>query len=304
MLATLIDKPFDSKEWLFEVKWDGFRALAHVDGKKVQLISRNDLSFNAKFPSLVRELQKANAHVIIDGEIVVIDSKGKSHFQLLQNYTSMTEGVLCYYVFDILFKDGKDLRELPLIKRKELAKSFVKKLKSPYIRYSDHVIGEGKRLFSEAEKESLEGVVAKKMTSTYQSKRSRDWLKIKTKLRQEVLIAGFTDPKGSRKYFGSLICGLYEDKKLVFAGLVGGGFSDRALEELYKKLKPLIRSKCPFEVAPKVRGAVTWVKPQCIAEVSFTEWTKESSMRHPVFLGLRSDKKAASIKREIPVRIV
>ncbi len=304
MLATLIDEPFDSKEWLFEVKWDGFRALAHLNGKKVQLVSRNNLLFNEKFPSIVKELQ-GSQKAILDGEIVVVDSRGKSHFQLLQNYSNLTEGVLCYYVFDILYKEGKDLRDLPLIERKEIAKKVVKEIASPYIRYSDHVIGEGKKLFKEAQKESLEGIIAKKLSSRYESARSRSWLKIKTKLRQEFIITGFTDPQGSRKKFGALICAVYDDqKKLVFVGQVGGGFSEAMLDDVYKKLKPLQTKKCPFEMPPKTRGHVTWVKPKLVCEVSFSEWTKQNSLRHPVFQGLREDKNPASIKKEVPMRVL
>lgn len=302
MLATLVDKSFDSEDWLFEVKWDGFRAQASVSKGKVKLQSRNKLSFNQKFPSIVDELEKIQGEVIFDGEIVVVDSKGKSQFQLIQNYKDpIKETNLCYYVFDILYKDGEDLRDLPLIKRKEILKKYLDQLSLPSIRYSDHIIRDGKAFFKAAVKEHLEGVIGKKISSVYQSKRSPDWVKIKTSLRQEVIICGFTEPKGSRKQFGALIAGVYDSKnKLKYAGHVGGGFDGTLLDEIYKRLQPLIIKKCPFEAVPKVNTPVTWVRPKLIAEVSFAEWTKDSIMRQPIFQGLRDDKRPAAVKKEIP----
>ena len=289
MLATLIDEPFDSDEWLFEVKWDGYRAQAVIDKNKVALISRNKLSFNQKFPSIVQELQQIPAKVILDGEIVALDDKGKSHFQLLQNYKKKT--ALCYYVFDILYKDGKDLRERPLIERKEILKKFIKQLALSHIRYSDHVVRDGKKLFKAAEKEQLEGIIGKKITSEYASRRSSDWVKIKTSMRQEQLICGFTEPRGSRKKFGALLMGVYDNShELQYVGHVGGGFSEKLLESVYKKLKPLVVKKCPFKQPPKTNMPVTWVKPTVLAEVSFSEWTEDKSMRHPVFKGVKEDK--------------
>lgn len=299
MLAVLVDEPFDNKEWLFEVKWDGFRALAFITPKEVELKSRNRLSFNHKFPEIVKELEAVRNRVILDGEIVAIDSKGVSHFQLLQNY-QQKQGVLCYYVFDILYKDGKDLRDLPLIERKKILKEFLKQLSLPHIRYSDHILTKGIEFFHAAEKEHLEGIVGKKIDSPYLSKRSADWVKIKTILRQEVVICGFTDPKGSRSFFGALIAGVYEKGILRYVGHVGGGFDEETLQQVYKALKPLVIKKCPFENEPKVNMPVTWVKPKFLAEVSFAEWTQEGIMRQPIFQGLRMDKKAKSVKREEP----
>lgn len=299
MLATLIDEPFDSAEWLFEVKWDGFRALAFINQGKVHLKSRNGLSFNHKFPEIVEELNKTKGSVVLDGEIVALDSKGKSHFQLIQNY-KQRGGTLCYYVFDLLYIDGKDLRDLPLIERKKLLKKFLNKYKFRAIRYSDHILGKGKKFFKAAMKKQLEGIIGKKAESVYQSRRSRDWVKVKTGARQEVVICGFTEPKGSRKNFGALIAGVYDKQGLQYAGHVGGGFDETLLREIKKKLNPLVRKTCPFKTVPKVNSPVTWVKPQLIAEVSFTEWTNDNIMRHPIFQGLRSDKSPKSVKREIP----
>ena len=302
MLATLVDKPFDSEEWLFEIKWDGFRALAFIDKKDVQLKSRNKLSFNTKFPSIVKELTKISGSVIFDREIVVVDTRGKSQFQLMQNYRQK-EGTLCYYVFDLLYKDGQDLRDIPLIKRKEVLKKFLQQLSLPLIRFSDHVLQDGIRFFKAAAKEKLEGIIGKKIASEYQSRRSHDWVKIKTSLRQEVVICGFTEPRGSRQKFGALIAGIYNKKnELQYSGHVGGGFDTKLLHDVYEKLKPLIVKKCPFKEEPTVNAPVTWVKPKMIAEVSFSEWTKDNIMRQPIFQGLRNDKDAISVKQEIPER--
>jgi bifunctional non-homologous end joining protein LigD len=289
MLATLVEEPFDSEDWLFEVKWDGFRSLAFIENGQVELKSRNNLSFNQKFPSIVRSLEKSKESVILDGEIVVVDAKGRSDFQLMQNYQT-GEGMLLYYVFDLLYKDGRDMRELPLIERKETLKKYLSRLDLPLIRFSDHIVKEGKRFFKEAEKEKLEGIIGKKMSSEYQSRRSRDWVKIKTSLRQEVVICGFTEPKGARKKFGALIAGIYdENNELRYAGHVGGGFNETLLQDIYEQLKPLIQKKSPFKKIPKVNMPVTWVKPKLMAEVSFAEWTKDNIMRQPIFQGLRGN---------------
>lgn len=308
MLATLVKEPFDSEEWLFEVKWDGFRALAFIQDGKVALKSRNRLLFNQKFPPIYDSLKKIKGSAILDGEIVVVDSKGKSDFQLVQNYqkkiaaaTKAHEGTLCYYVFDILYHDGRDLRALPLIERKEILKKFINQINLPLIRFSDHVLASGKSFFKAASKEHLEGIVGKKIASEYQSKRSADWVKIKTSLRQEVVVCGFTAPRGSRKQLGALIAGVYNDKQeLEFAGRVGGGFTEKLLKETYDQLQPLIQKKCPFKTLPKVNTSVTWVKPKLLAEVAFSEWTHDNIMRHPVFQGLRMDKDVKQVKKEVP----
>lgn len=300
MLATLVDEPFDSEDWLFEIKWDGFRTLAFINQDKVELKSRNNLSFNHKFPLVVNALKKCEHSLIFDGEIVIVDEKGRSNFQLMQNY-KIGEGSLCYYVFDVLYKDGVDLRDRPLIERKELLKNCLAELDSPLICFSDHLIGKGKIFFKAAEEQNLEGIIGKKIDSEYQSRRSRDWIKIKTALRQEMVVCGFTEPRGSRKKFGALIAGIYDEKnELHYTGHVGGGFSERLLNEIYNQLIPLIQKKSPFKVPPKVNMPVIWVKPKLVAEVSFAEWTKDSLMRQPVFKGLRMDKDPKTVKKEIP----
>lgn len=304
MLATLVEGPFDDEDWLFEIKWDGYRALAFIDQGKVDLKSRNKLSWNDKFPTIIKDLKKMGGQVILDGEVVVLDNTGRSDFQLMQNYQKEHQGALCYYVFDILYHDGEDLRELPLIERKEILKKLIQQVTLSVVHYGDHILKEGKALFKEASKAQLEGIIGKKIDSTYQSKRSREWVKIKTSLRQEVVIGGFTAPRGSRKKFGALLVGIYNDEnKLDYVGHVGGGFTDSLLEDVYHQLEPLIQKSSPFQKEPRPNSPVTWVKPKLVCEITFSEWTKENIMRHPVFQGLRMDKPPKNITKEVPEEI-
>ncbi|MBS4169247.1 DNA ligase D [Parachlamydia sp. AcF125] len=300
MLATLTDRPFNGEDWLFEIKWDGYRALAFVDEKGVQLKSRNRLLLNEKFPSIVDNLKKIPAKVILDGELVVLDHEGRSDFQLMQNYQKKRKGALYYYVFDLLYADGQDLRHLPLIERKNILKKILNKAPLSLIRFSDHVINEGEEFYKEASERQLEGIIAKKISSPYRSQRSQDWLKIKTGLRQEVVVGGFTQPRGSRKKFGALLVGVYDDQgALHYVGHVGGGFSHSLLEEVYQQLSPLTQTNSPFKNAPKPNMPVTWVKPELICEVSFAEWTKDNMMRQPIFRGVRIDKEPEEVKKEV-----
>jgi bifunctional non-homologous end joining protein LigD len=299
MLATLVDKSFDAKGWLFEIKWDGFRAIAEANGNKVELYSRNLLSFNGRFPTIIKSLQGRNVKAIFDGEIVVVDKKGKSHFQLLQNYLENQTGQLTYYVFDILFLNGKDLRKLPLIERKKLLKKTLPK--SVHIKYSDHVLEHGKKFYEIAKKQDLEGMIAKDIQSPYRSgQRTMEWQKIKIHKQQEAVIAGFTQPKGSRKKFGALVLGVYQRGKLVYIGHTGSGFNDKNLNLIYNKLRSITIPSSPFALPPKTNAPVTWVKPKLVCEVKFEEWTNDGHMRQPIFLGLRVDKKTNEVKREIP----
>ncbi len=303
MLAHLIESPFDGEDWLFEIKWDGYRALARLD-KKVDLFSRSEKSFNSQFESIVKDLSKLKIQAFFDGEIVVLDKTGKSKFQLMQNYQRTKEGELYYYVFDILYFNGRDLRGIPLLERKKLLKDIIESNSLSLVRYSDHVEQKGKAFFQAAEKNKLEGIMAKKMDSHYLSKRSRDWLKIKTHMRQEAVIGGFTKPRGSRKYFGALLLGVYDDKKnFIYIGHVGGGFNAKLLEDVYHKMHPLIQADCPFKNKPKTNTPAIWIKPNLICEVTFGEWTSDGIMRQPIFEGLRMDKKAISVKKEEPIAI-
>lgn len=297
MLATLTDQPFDDKDWLFEIKWDGYRALAFVQKGKVSLLSRKKLSFNKKFPPVVEALQQLDDDVVLDGEIVSVNEAGKGNFQQLQQWQKTGAGELLYYVFDILWLNGYDLRELPLSYRKVILKSIIPE--DSLVRYSDHIEGTGKDFYALAEQEGLEGIMAKHADSTYAAGiRSRQWLKIKTHQRQEAVIAGFTQPRKSRKYFGALVLGIYENGELVYAGHSGTGFTEKAQADLYKKMKPLVTSKCPFRKKPKTNMPSTWLKPALVCEIKFSEWTKDNVMRMPVYLGLREDKKPEEVTRE------
>lgn len=298
-LATLADEPFDNDEWLFEVKFDGYRALAGIKKNQVELTSRNGISFNQKYAEIVAALEAIDTDMILDGEIVVEDSKGKSHFQWLQNLDENPKrGTLKLYVFDILYFQGYDLRALELIQRKKILKAVLPKLKN--IVYSEHTIGDGIKAFRTAEKKGGEGIIAKKITSKYHTaKRTKDWLKIKVEQQQEMVIGGFTEPSGSRVGIGALLCGYHDGKELKYSGKVGSGYTQTILKDLRKKLDKLERKTCPFTTTPKEKN-VHWVKPELVAQIKFSEFTETGSMRHPVYLGLRDDKKSADVVIEKP----
>jgi bifunctional non-homologous end joining protein LigD len=304
MLATLVDKPFSAKGWLFETKWDGYRAIAEIKGKKVRLYSRNEKSFNETYAPVVEALKSIGHDCVLDGEIVVLGPDGRSSFQLLQQYQKKPEGILRYCVFDLLFLDGEDIRSFPLRERKKLLSKLIKKLKAKEIIYSDHVVAEGKEIFKKIRSQGLEGLMAKNCDSPYsEGVRTRNWLKIKTHLRQEAVIGGFTAPQGSRRYFGSLILGVYEEKNFVYVGHTGTGFDHDLLKTIYSKLKPLAIPDCPFQKCPKPNSPVTWVEPKLVCEVSFQEWTDDKIMRQPSFEGLRVDKSARNVHRENELKI-
>ncbi len=292
MLAKEMDQPFDKKDWIFELKWDGYRTIAEIESGKVRLYSRNNQPFNDKFALVAQSLKKFPGNAVLDGEVVVLDNKGHPSFQSLQDYPK-SKGELVYYIFDILHFDGHDLKKLPLVRRKELLKQILPPL--PHISYSDHIEEEGIEFFKQAEKLGLEGVMAKNGDSIYHpGVRTSDWLKIKTHLRQEAVIAGYTEPKGGRKNFGALVLGVFKKGKLEYIGHTGGGFSDKSLEELLKKLEPLKQENCPFKTVPATNAPVTWVKPKLVCEVSFSSWTNDYVMRHPVFLGLKGEERVFS----------
>lgn len=299
MLAVLAKEPFDSKDWIFEIKWDGYRAIAKKN-KEIDLVSRNGKSFKEKFPAIAADLKKLPGEFIVDGEIVILDEKGRSHFQLLQNYPKEKKGTPYFYLFDILSYNGQDLTEIPLIDRKKILKLLLKQKKLTHLRFSGHIEEKGKAFFQKAKKEGLEGIIAKRKKSAYSPSRSANWLKIKTHLRQEVVIGGFTEPKGSRKKFGALLVGVYSKGKLRFVGHVGGGFDEKLLETLYTQMKKWIISKCPFAEVPKANAQVTWVQPKLVCEVAFAEWTRGGVMRQPIFKGMRIDKAAKEVIRERP----
>lgn len=299
MLATLVDDPFDSDEWIFEIKWDGYRAIAEIDEGHVKLYSRNLLPFNQKFKAIAEELKRIPGKAVLDGEIVVLDDEGISQFQLLQNYQRSGKGNIVFYAFDILYYEGYDLQDLPLLKRKEILRQMLPPLER--IRLSDHIEKAGKAMFSASEKQNLEGIIAKKADSIYrQDARSRNWLKIKTVKQQEAIICGFTEGRGGRKHFGALVLGVYNRGKLEYIGHTGGGFNDKMLNEMIGKLEPLKTEESPFAKPPKTNMPVTWVEPRLVCEVKLSGWTSDGSMRHPVFIGLREDKSPEEVQKEKP----
>lgn len=308
MLTTLVDKPFDQPGWLYEVKWDGYRALAFINNGTVDLRSRNDKSFNDKFYPVYQALQKWDVNAVLDGEIVVLKTNGTSDFGSLQNWRSEADGDLMYYVFDVLWLDGKDLRNEPLRKRKEILKSIVPG--NDVVRVSDSFEVKGTEFYESAKRMKLEGIIAKKADSVYQSgARTSDWLKIKVNQRQEVVIGGYTQNAGSPKPFSALLVGVYEGDKFIYTGKIGTGFNDKTQREMLKQFAKYEVAKAPFYTTPDynkpsrfnphpAKAEVTWLKPVLVCEVSFTEMTTDGVMRHPSFEGMRSDKAPKEVKKE------
>ncbi len=309
MLATLVDAPFDDANWMFEVKWDGYRSLAFVHKGKVDLLSRNNKSFNKKFDPIQEALKKWHFDTVIDGEIVVLNEQGISNFAQLQNWRSEADGDLVYYIFDLLWYNGKNLTDLPLIKRREILKDILP-LDNDNIRLSEDFNSSGTAFFKEASKIGLEGIIAKKADSKYAAgARSKEWLKIKVHKRQEVVIGGYTKNADTSKQFSSLLLGVYEGGNLQYAGKVGTGFSNKVQKDMMKQFKPLISHKIPFKNLPDINkpsrfqshppnAKATWLKPELVCEIAFAEITSDGVFRHPSFQGLRIDKKAIDVTRE------
>ena len=313
MLATLVDGAFDDPQWLFEIKWDGYRAIAFLERGSVRLVSRNQNDLTAAYP----ELQSIGASIkaetaILDGEIVALDELGRPSFSLMQQRTGVGSGgrriqrtrddvPVVYYVFDLLYLDGYNLMTVPLEERKELLASIL--TPGGLVRYSDHYIGNGKALLQAAAQNGLEGIVAKLRTSLYLQKRSREWLKIKFVRQQECVIGGYTDPRGSRENFGSVVLGLYGDEdRLIHVGHAGSGFTEQSHATLWKRLHALETKHSPFFGKVESTRPVHFVKPELVAEIRFTEWTHDMKMRAPVFQGLRFDKKPEECRFELPAR--
>jgi bifunctional non-homologous end joining protein LigD len=305
MLATSVDEPFDNPAWLFEIKWDGYRAVAFIEDGSVRLVSRNQNDLTAQFPE-IRDLPKfiKAKRAILDGEIVALDEQGRPSFSLMQQRTGFQpgkrrlpgrEGVpVLYYAFDLLYLDGYDLRGVGLEKRKERLQSVLQS--GDVVRFSDHYPEKGRDLFEVARQRGLEGILAKKRDSPYREERSHDWLKIKITQSQECVIGGYTDPEGSRQYFGSLVLGLYDKRgRLIHVGQAGTGFDQQTLKGIYERLRPLETKTNPFHGEIGGLKKVHFVRPELVAEIKFSEWTHETAeggmkLRAPVFLGLRFDK--------------
>jgi len=303
MLATSIEKPFDDPEWLFEIKWDGYRAVSFIQDGKVRLVSRNQNDLTGEFPELrdLSRLIKAK-NAVLDGEVVALDEQGRASFSLMQQRTGIRKGgrrtgarrelQVVYYIFDLLYVDGYDLRRVALEERKQVLSHIVDT--NDLVRYSDH-FPQGLALFEVAKKKGLEGILAKKRLSCYEERRSREWLKIKVTQTVDCVVGGYTEPEGSRQYFGSIVLGLYDKKgQLIHVGQAGTGFNQAMLKEIWQVLKELETNRSPFH-GPVDAAHVHWVKPERVAEIKFTEWTHETAdggmkLRAPVFVGLREDK--------------
>jgi len=311
-LATLVNSIPKGEEWLHEIKLDGYRILCRIDSDKVTLLTREAKDWTDRFRTLAgaaKELQARQA--FLDGEVVALDPKGLSNFQLLQNsLKGNISSNLVYYVFDLLHLDGRDLTTAPLLQRKQLLRKIFssdrRSKRTPSLRYSDHWVGKGEALFDKACVMGLEGIIAKKKNAPYRSGRTKDWLKIKCVKSQEFVIGGFTDPAGSRANLGALLLGVYDDAgKLRYAGRVGTGFNTTMLADLRARLDKIERQATPFSNPPTGADArgVHWVKPQLVGEVVFTGWTSDGLLRHPSFKGLREDKPPEQVKREAAAQV-
>ncbi|MGZ3958481.1 MAG: DNA ligase D [Flavisolibacter sp.] len=311
MLASLTDDPPTENGWIYEMKWDGYRAISYLKNEAVDICSRNNKSFNQKFYPLYQSLQDWDVEAVVDGEIVVLDERGIPDFGGLQLWRSEADGQLLYYLFDILWLDGVSLLHLPLTERREVLRSLIPK-NHPHLRLSESLKGDGWKAFEQAKELHLEGVMAKKADSTYiLGLRTKDWLKIKTERTQELVIGGYTINEGTNKLFSALLLGIMEGKKLQFRTPVGTGFNRKMQEEILKKLKPYITKTCPFTEVPAYnkpsrfrpnppKAEVVWVRPQIVVEISYRELTGGGAIRQPSFRGLREDKKPSQVVWEKP----
>ena len=295
-LATLTDKIPKGKEWIFEIKYDGYRIISYIQDSKVKMLTRNNQDYTKKFESLAKSLKKLPNNAVVDGEVVVFDSNGRSDFSSLQNTIKHGGNTLNYVIFDVLAIDGEDLRQKPLKQRKEALQKLMAKADDNLI-FSSFVQGKGKQSFALAKKLNLEGIVAKNFNSTYSGKRTEDWLKIKCYKRQEFVIGGFTTTS-KNQYLSALLLGYYKNKQLIFVGKVGTGFSDEQKVELNKKFKKLQTKDSPFKNLPKSIKA-NFIEPILVAEIQFAELTQENVLRQPSFIALREDKDAKDVKLEV-----
>ena len=307
MTATLAERPPRGEEWLFEVKWDGVRAIAFVEREEVRIQSRSGLRYERQYPELaVIPHHVAASQAVLDGEIAVLDEKGVARFHLIQPRIANNDPhtiahlvrstPVVYFVFDLLYLEGYDLRNVSLSKRRELLQQVI--TPGAVLRISEAFAGAGEEMLEAARENGLEGIVAKRASSRYESKRSREWVKIKIGSEQEFAIGGFTEPQGGREYFGALVLGVYEEGKLRWAGNVGTGFDQKTLAGLYARLQPLVTKKCPFAERPKPDRGITWVKPELICQVKYANWTPDNRLRSPVFVGLRNDVSPRHVVRE------
>lgn len=314
MLASMAEEPFSKEGWVFEPKFDGIRAIAYVSGGDVKILSRRGLDLTSRYPELVESLEKSKNDLVLDGEIVAFDEKGRTSFQLLQQASGLRgRGKLDrskkhipirFYVFDILSVDGKKTIAKPLTERKALLKRYL--VESNDVRRVDDLGADGNKAFLACLENGLEGVIAKKVDSLYlPGKRVPTWLKLKAAKTSEFLVCGYTEGKGSREdSFGALVLGVINsDDQLVYAGSVGTGFNDSTREKLFKVMQPLKTSTCPFSVRPMAKAIASWLKPEMVVEIKYAEWTMDNKLRMPVFLQVRTDKKPSEARPEVVVPI-
>lgn len=297
MLAKPHEKAFDDEDWIFEIKWDGYRAVADLRKKQPLFYSRNGISFLSKFEKISQDFENQKHKMILDGEIVAYDENGRPNFQLLQQIGDNPNLALVYQVFDILWLNGHSSENIPLIQRKELLKEAL--VETDVIKYCDHIPEKGIEFFNQMKKMNLEGMIAKKADSLYiENHRSSDWLKIKFTNTEEAIICGFTEPRGSREGFGALILGKYSDGKLIYPGHTGTGFNKELIHQIHSRLKKLTTKTSPFETIPKTNMPVTWTKPELVCEIKYSEITKDGMFRHPVFVTIREDKNPEDVNEK------
>ena len=291
MMASVAGEPFDSADWIFETKLDGYRAIAVIDPSgKTRIWPRNQLPLEQKFPSIRDAVEGLNLRsTILDGEIVALDEEGIPRFQLLQKWQKRPTAPVVYFLFDLLWCDGRDLTGKTVLQRRERLEEIITPVAG--IQVGGYVEARGKDLFQLAKEKGLEGIIAKRKRSTYQSgRRSPDWLKIESRPQQEFVVCGFTQGKGSRKHFGALLLGAYRNGKLRYFGHSGTGFSEKGLKDAIGRLKPLFINRPPVENPPKIPEKIQWVRPELVCEVAFAEWTIDGELRQTAFLGWRDDK--------------
>jgi bifunctional non-homologous end joining protein LigD len=319
MKAKLVEKPPTTGDWIYELKFDGIRLIAVKKDEKVSLLSRNQNDLSARFPEIVEAISNLPAReCLIDGEVVAFDEEGRSSFQLLQAHEMEgRKSPTYFYAFDLLEFDGKSLVALPLEARKNVLEKLCAAVaagndRGSTIRYSGAIGGDAKRLLDEVKRRGLEGIIGKQRNSVYEpGRRTGAWIKLKCVNEQEFVIGGYTPPQGARKHFGAILVGYHKDKKLVFAGKVGTGFTTKSLAIFHKKFQAQERRDCPFVdlpskqngewvlgITPSMMRKMHWINPKFVAEIKFAEWTRDGKLRAPVFLGLREDKRPADVIRE------
>jgi bifunctional non-homologous end joining protein LigD len=303
-LATLMKEPPQGENWMHELKFDGYRMVCHWNAGKVQFWSRNRKDWTSKFPSVAKALKSLKIETaVLDGEIVIMDAQGRTSFQRLQQAMGKNSVDFVYEIFDLLYLNGYDLTKVVLRERKQLLEKLLSNLSANgTLRYSDHFEGDAKEFFKRACEHGIEGIISKRPESIYESTRTKTWLKIKCERNQEFVVVGYTPSVKGMAGFGSLILGVYERGKLIYAGRVGTGFSLKQRVDIAKKLDRIALETSPLAVKPKEPGlrSAHWAEPILVAAVSFTEWTDDGAVRHPSFQGFREDKNPREVRREIP----